>query len=116
MHIEAAGGTHVGLKRAGNEDSFLLLGEENLFVVADGMGGHVSGEVASRLAVAEFESFFRLTGKDRELTWPFKMDPARTYDENRLITGIRQANARIVEQARQNPRYKRMGTTVASRY
>jgi len=116
MYIEAAGGSHVGRKRTGNEDSFLLLGEENLFVVADGMGGHVSGEVASRLAVTELETFFRLTGQDRELTWPFKMDPTRNYDENRLITGIRQANARIVEQARRNPRYKGMGTTVASLY
>lgn len=116
MRIEAAGGTHVGMKRTGNEDSLLLLEEEGLFVVADGMGGHASGEVASGMAVAELEAFFRLTGGDRELTWPFKMDPERSYDENRLVVGIRQANARICDQARREPRYKGMGTTVASIY
>lgn len=116
MRVEAAGGTHVGMKRTGNEDSLLLLEEEGLFVVADGMGGHASGEVASGMAVAELEAFFRLTGRDREMTWPFKLDPERNYDENRLVVGIRQANARICDQARREPRCKGMGTTVASLY
>lgn len=116
MHIEAAGSSHVGMKRSGNEDSFLILEEESLFAVADGMGGHASGEIASKLAVAELEAFFRLTGNDRELTWPFKMDPSRDYDENRLITGILQANARIVDHAKRSPQHKGMGTTVASVY
>ena len=51
MRIEVAGSTHVGMKRNHNEDNFLVLQEENLFCVADGMGGHSSGEIASRIAV-----------------------------------------------------------------
>src|SRR5437870_1179924 len=99
MRIEVAGNTHVGMKRNHNEDSFLLLPEENLFCVADGMGGHSSGEVASKIAVEELAEFFRLSGRDHDATWPFKMDKARGYDENRLITGVKLANSRIFERA-----------------
>lgn len=114
MRIEKAGTTHVGMKRSHNEDSFLMLPEECLYVVADGMGGHASGEIASRIAVDELGEFFRLTGQDQELTWPYKMDKARNYDENRLATGIKLANMRIFERASQTPVYKGMGTTIVS--
>lgn len=114
MRIEKAGITHVGMKRSHNEDSFLMLPEECLYVVADGMGGHASGEIASRIAVDELGEFYRLTGQDQELTWPYKMDKARNYDENRLATGIKLANMRIFERAAQTPVYKGMGTTIVS--
>lgn len=114
MRIEVAGTTHVGMKRSHNEDSFLLLPEEKLFCVADGMGGHASGEIASRIAVDELGEFFRLTGRDQELTWPFKMDKTLNYDENRLATGIKLANARIYEQATTTPVYRGMGTTIVT--
>ena len=44
MKIRYAGATHVGMKRQHNEDNFFLLSEENVYIVADGMGGHASGE------------------------------------------------------------------------
>ncbi|CAM4497041.1 Stp1/IreP family PP2C-type Ser/Thr phosphatase [Corallococcus exiguus] len=114
MRIEVAGSTHVGMKRNHNEDNYLVLPEENLMVVADGMGGHSSGEIASRIAVDELGEFFRLTSKDQDATWPFKMDKQRNYDENRLATGIKLANARIFERATVDTKYKGMGTTIVS--
>ncbi|NOK20358.1 Stp1/IreP family PP2C-type Ser/Thr phosphatase [Corallococcus carmarthensis] len=114
MRIEVAGSTHVGMKRNHNEDNYLVLTEENLVVVADGMGGHSSGEIASRIAVDELGEFFRLTSKDQDATWPFKMDKQRNYDENRLATGIKLANARIFERATADTKYKGMGTTIVS--
>src|SRR2546430_241327 len=116
MRVNIAGNTHVGMKRNHNEDSYLLLPEENLFCVADGMGGHSSGEVASKIAVEEMAEFFRMSGRDHDATWPFKMDKARGYDENRLITGIKLANSKIFERAQSDAKFKGMGTTLVSAY
>jgi protein phosphatase len=114
MRIEVAGLTHVGMKRNHNEDNFLLLPEENLCVVADGMGGHSSGEIASKIAVEELGEFFKMTSRDADATWPFKMDKTRNYDENRLATAIKLANVRIFERASSEQKYKGMGTTIVS--
>ena len=114
MRIEVAGLSHVGMKRNHNEDSYLLLPDEMLFCVADGMGGHSSGEIASKIAVDELAEFFRLTSRDLEATWPFKMDKTRNYDENRLATGIKLANVRIYERASADQKYKGMGTTIVT--
>ncbi|BDG02604.1 Stp1/IreP family PP2C-type Ser/Thr phosphatase [Anaeromyxobacter oryzae] len=114
MRLSHAGASDVGRKRTHNEDAFLLLPEEQLWCVADGMGGHASGEVAARIAVEEMAEFFRLTGRDDEATWPYKLDPARTPDENRLLTGIKLANLRIHERAQVDPRLHGMGTTIVA--
>jgi protein phosphatase len=114
MRIEVAGITHVGMKRNHNEDNYLLLPEENLCCVADGMGGHSSGEIASKIAVDELGEFFKMTSRDQDATWPFKMDKTRNYDENRLATGIKLANAKIYERASSDSKYKGMGTTIVT--
>ncbi len=111
MRLQYAGATHVGMKRDHNEDNFLILAEQNLFVVADGMGGHSSGEVASKIAVDTLRTFFEDTAKDDDVTWPFKLDKALGYDENRLSAGVKLANRNIYEAAQADPRYKGMGTT-----
>jgi protein phosphatase len=51
IRIEVAGETNVGRKRNHNEDNFALMPEFGLYVVADGMGGHASGEVASKMSI-----------------------------------------------------------------
>lgn len=116
MKINFVAKTHVGLKRNHNEDSFLALAEQGLFLVADGMGGHNSGEVASRLAVETVEQFFRDTSDDEEMTWPFKEDRALGYEENRICTAIKLANLRIFEMAKSNNNHRGMGTTAAGVY
>src|SRR6185503_14804341 len=70
MRVIAAGLTDVGLQREHNEDSFCLLGEYSLFLVADGMGGHRAGDVASRMATSAIASFFRSSAGE-DATWPF---------------------------------------------
>lgn len=112
MKLIAAGLTNVGMKRSHNEDNLILVPEENLFVVADGMGGHASGEVASEIAVDSVADFFRQTSKDDEVTWPFKEEKGLKYEENRLVTSIKLSNRRIYETAQADATKRGMGTTI----
>lgn len=114
LRIEVAGETNVGMKRNHNEDNFSILEENGLYIVADGMGGHASGEVASQMAVDALKEFFAATEQDPERTWPYKMDRSKGYEENRLITGIKLANLRIYESAQREARQRGMGTTLVS--
>ncbi|HTA19991.1 MAG TPA: Stp1/IreP family PP2C-type Ser/Thr phosphatase [Polyangia bacterium] len=114
MRVRFAGDSNVGMKRAHNEDSFYLPESERLAIVADGMGGHASGEVASRMAVDTIAGFFKATQEEQQLTWPFKMDKGHRYDVNRMVTAIKLANLKIHEQAQKDPRCHGMGTTVVS--
>jgi protein phosphatase len=113
MRIEHAATSDVGMKRDHNEDNFLELPEENLFAVCDGMGGHAAGEVASKIAVEEIGEFYRMTSRDAEATWPFKMDRSRSYEENRIVTAIKLANQRIIDAGEAEGR-KGMGTTTVA--
>jgi serine/threonine protein phosphatase PrpC len=111
MRIRYAAKTDVGMKRTHNEDYFSLIEDEQLFLVADGMGGHASGEVASKMAADAIQEFYSRT-KDDDATWPYKMDRHLSYIENRLVVGIKLANQRIYEAALNDLRFKGMGTTV----
>lgn len=111
MRAVAAGITDVGLQRDHNEDSFAILKEHELFIVADGMGGHRAGDVASRLATDAIVDFFRATATD-DFTWPFHFDARISEEENRLLTGIRIANRQIIERSSRSREYHGMGTTV----
>jgi protein phosphatase len=116
LRIEVAGETNVGMKRNHNEDNFSIIEESGLYIVADGMGGHASGEVASKMAVDAMREFFAATAQDPERTWPYKMDRSKGYEENRLITGIKLANLRIYESAQRDARQRGMGTTIVTMF
>lgn len=111
MHARAAGISDVGLQREHNEDSFAVVPQHELFIVADGMGGHRAGDVASRLASESITDFFRRTEAD-DMTWPFQIDTDRTEEENRLLTAIRLANRQIYEHSVRSRDLRGMGTTV----
>ncbi|MEO7330706.1 MAG: Stp1/IreP family PP2C-type Ser/Thr phosphatase [Minicystis sp.] len=111
MRAIASGLTDVGLQREHNEDSYAVLTEYNLYIVADGMGGHRAGDVASRLATDAIAEFFRSTSQE-DATWPFHFDTSLSEDENRLVTGIRVANRRIFERSIRSRDCAGMGTTV----
>lgn len=102
------------MKRSHNEDNLCLVPEHFLYLVADGMGGHASGEVASEMAVKTVKSFIEETAADREITWPYRMEKGRDYEENRLAAGIKLSNLRIFETAQQNPAQRGMGTTIVA--
>jgi PPM family protein phosphatase len=111
MRAIAAGLSDVGLQREHNEDSYVVLKEYDLFVVADGMGGHRAGDVASKLATETISEFFKSTAND-DVTWPFHFDTNLSEEENRLLTGIRVANRQIFERSTRSREYHGMGTTV----
>jgi protein phosphatase len=111
MRISAAGLTDVGLQRDHNEDTFSRLDKYRLYLVADGMGGHQSGEVASSMAAEAVRGFFDATEKE-DATWPFPIDPNLSLAENRLAAAIKMANKQIFERSLHDHSLQGMGTTV----
>ena len=116
VRIEVAGETNVGRKRNHNEDNFALMPEFGLYMVADGMGGHASGEVASKMSIDALHDFLAETADDPERTWPYKMDRSKGYEENRLVTGVKLANLRIYETSQRDGKKRGMGTTFVGLY
>ncbi len=111
LRVLAEGLSDVGLQREHNEDSYVVLREYELYVVADGMGGHRAGDVASKLATETIGEFFRSTATE-DVTWPFHFDTNLSEEENRLLTGIRVANRQIFERSARSREHHGMGTTV----
>ena len=108
MRIRSCGITDVGLKRGHNEDNYLINEELNLFVVADGMGGHAGGEYASAIAVNTVEEIvtsMEVNGEFSNIEDPVELT------RHKLSHAIRLAGRRIFEKAREQPEYHGMGTT-----
>ena len=110
MRITACGITDVGMKRTNNEDNYLINDELNLFVVCDGMGGHVGGEYASAIAVNTVEEVLTSIEISPDMNVTDEDDPVERIRE-KLRYSIRLAGKRIFEKAASNPEYKGMGTT-----
>jgi protein phosphatase len=122
IEIRSAGLSDVGRKRKSNEDSFAATPDLNLFVVADGMGGHAAGEVASRLAVESIERHISGARPSTDPTVP--AGPRITVPEapplpapaQKVLNAIRLANQEILRSVRRNQTMRGMGTTVVIAY
>lgn len=113
MEVRFWAATDVGRTRDHNEDNFLVDKKLNLFVVADGMGGHAAGEVASSMAVREVR---RVIAEHRDVVENYVRDdsPAGRQAIVRLIeSAIEQACARIFHLAQENADKRGMGTTLS---
>ncbi len=109
--ISAVGRTDPGLKRKHNEDAYSILENHHLFVIADGMGRHAAGEIASKLAVDAIGDLFE---KKVAPSWtPEGSLPKRAAE---LRNSILLANETIFNKAREVDEYAGMGTTVVSCY
>jgi protein phosphatase len=102
----------AGLVRHQNEDRFVSDEDARLFAVADGMGGHRAGEVASRLAIDAVSAFIRQTATDADMAWPYGVDASLSFDGNRLRTAVHVANHKIYQAAGAREEYSGMGTTI----
>ncbi len=112
--IAAHGVTHPGRVRKSNEDAFVIDQAVGLYLVADGMGGHNAGHVASKIAVETVCAFVSRSYDGRECTWPFGIQPEVSYDANRLLTAVRLANRRVFKAADSHDEYTGMGSTVVA--
>ncbi|MFH1532334.1 MAG: Stp1/IreP family PP2C-type Ser/Thr phosphatase [Pseudomonadota bacterium] len=123
MKFDVRAKTHTGLVRKENEDCHLVLDGQGLLAVADGMGGHAHGEVASALAIQTLESFFAL-GDDRvHIEETFQTSKARgdpaadvVFERFLLRTAIESANLAIYEKAKADEALRSMGTTIVALY
>jgi PPM family protein phosphatase len=107
--------THVGVRRAINEDSYCARPDLGLFAVADGVGGHHAGEVASRTAIDSIEQAVEATrGWTEQASWPFDYQPALGVDGNRLNWALHEANLRLRVEAAAARGRAGMATTVAA--
>src|SRR3954470_22400027 len=104
-----------GLRRSSNEDCYCTREDIGLYMVADGMGGHVAGEVASRVAVDAIQAFIEETaGADKNRTWPFPFDPTLSLDANRIKASFRLANRRIAATIAESQDLRGMATTASA--
>jgi serine/threonine protein phosphatase PrpC len=110
MRLSFAGKTDVGKQRDHNEDAILVSEAHRLILVADGLGGHHSGQVASGLCVSTIVDFLSIS-RDPDATWPFPYNLQLTDEENYLFTGLRLANKRIFDRAARLAEDAGMGTT-----
>ena len=114
--IESAGITDIGKKRKGNEDALFLDDNLGLYVVADGMGGHRAGEIASNLVVETMGEFFQLSKNNGDGHGKVNSDNTLSREANRLLSSIHLSNKVVHEASLGNDACRGMGSTVSAVY
>jgi len=107
MRVSAFGLTDVGRRRESNEDDFLLEPGRGVYAVADGMGGHAAGEIASRLAIETLQEVLQRRDTPGR---PMSAEDAAEW----LRGAVVEANRRICDSIRLHEERRGMGTTVVA--
>lgn len=115
--VESAGLTDVGRKRKGNEDAMLVDDGLKLYIVADGMGGHQAGEVASQVVVETIRDYMiRFKANEEPVEKLADSDPNLSEAANRLLSGVHLANWSVNQLSQSKESYRGMGSTVSAVY
>jgi protein phosphatase len=116
IEIESSGITDIGRRRKQNEDSFFYDDGMGLYVVADGMGGHNAGEVASKLVVETIRDYLKQDHNGVTSPDTVKTNGNLSKEARRLLAGIHLSNRIVHQTAQKNEAYKGMGSTVSAVY
>ena len=112
--IESAGITDVGRKRTNNEDTLFFDDTMKLYLVADGMGGHQAGEIASNLVIETIIDY--MNNNCAEENSFINYDKTLSIEANRLLAGVSLANRKVYEASQSNDNYRGMGSTISALY
>ncbi|MFC1863768.1 PP2C family protein-serine/threonine phosphatase [Thermodesulfobacteriota bacterium] len=115
MKLRVAAKSDIGLKRKINEDSWLINPDLGLYVIADGMGGHRAGEIASRMAVDTIEEYWKNVKAGKPPAFLHPIDANISIGAKHLINSIYFANM-MIHEAQKKPQYYKMGSTVSALY
>lgn len=114
LRVVGAGDTHIG-SREHNEDTILLRPDLDLYMVADGAGGHNAGNIASALATTTVAHHFESTLDEAHTAPPFD-EMGLSWGARRLATAFQRANREILEIAESSDGKRGMGTTLVAAY
>lgn len=114
--VESAGITDVGKKRQGNEDALFFDDALGLYVVADGMGGHRAGEIASKLVIDTISKYVREASNNGDDAAKSASDKTLSREANMLLSGIYLSNRVVHKASIQNEDFRGMGSTVSAVY
>ncbi|MCG8606195.1 protein phosphatase 2C domain-containing protein, partial [bacterium] len=114
VQVKTTAYSDIGTQRKANEDSYFVAENENLLIVCDGMGGHVAGGLASKIAVETIkEVYFNLEEDQLQKLFP-DIDQNLTQAARLLVAAVRIANRRLYNMAAKFPKLRGMGTTVVA--
>ena len=116
MKLRYAVASDPGRVRKNNEDSFLADPAVGVFAVADGMGGHAAGEVASRMALNTLQEALAKSSQSKEAEFSPDQTAVLSPPSSLLVNGIRSANQAVFQSSMEKEEYRGMGTTLVAVY